>query len=284
MNLEALLQRIDNLPPMPAVAVQLLQATNDPDVDMATIAEWIERDPGMTANLLRLCNSCFYGFSSEVTSVRQAASLFGLRKLAQIALTALSSRYLSGSHPGYALERGELWKHSIVAATAAEAIAIRTGYPNVGTAFTAGLLQDIGKIIIAEFVGDKRDEILALAREDDNGFLTAESRVLGFTHSEAGAMLLSRWNFPAALVEAVRFHHNADLAKADPALASISQLADALTSTVGVGLGADGLYYHLPASVLNRLGIDNEAAIEEILANIANKIADAPDMFSAPKA
>jgi putative nucleotidyltransferase with HDIG domain len=283
MNMEEILGKIDNLPPMPTVAVHLLEAANNPEIDMATVAEWIGRDPGMTANLLRLCNSCFYGFAGEVSSVRQAASLFGLRKLAQIALTALSSRYLTSAHPGYELASGELWKHSIIAATAAETVASQCGYDNVGTAFTAGLLHDIGKIVIAEYVGQERNRILELAHDKKMGFMAAERQVLGFTHCDIGAVLLSRWNFPAPLCEAVRCHHDSQSATLDPKLARITQLADALTMIMGIGLGADGLCYPLPESVLQGLGITSQDTCEGFIAIITKRIADAPDLFTTPK-
>ena len=128
MTVSEILSQIDTLPPMPAVAVQLLEAAQDSDVNLGQVAALIERDPAMTANLLRACNSPFYGLRREVTSIRQATSLMGLKKVVQIAITVLASRYLTPSPEGYALGPGELWKSSVAAGIAAELLAKESNY------------------------------------------------------------------------------------------------------------------------------------------------------------
>ncbi len=278
-----IIDKIDNLPPMPAIAVQLMEAASDPDVDMNVVASWIARDPGMTATLLKLCNSSFYGFSKKVSSIRQAAAIFGLNKITQLAVTALSSRYLVGASSGYALASGELWKHSITTASAAEKIAMKSGYGDTGLAFTAGLLHDIGKIIIHEYVGDRLGEIREKAETGNIGFLMAEREVLGFGHSEVGAMLMEKWNFPNALVDAIRYHHNSEAAETDVALARIVQMADAVSMTMGLGLGADGLCYNLPKGILDKLGISDDEAYQEVIIYVAEKIKESPEALLPPR-
>jgi HD-like signal output (HDOD) protein len=178
MSLPKILARIQRLPPMPAIAVRLLEAANDPNADLGRVASWIEKDPSMTANLLRLCNSPFYGLFKQVTSVRQAASLLGMKKMVQIALTVLSSRYLSPSQTGYALVAGELWKNSVTSAVAAELLAEMVHYRKPNTAYTAGLLQDLGKIILTEFVGDALPRIWQLVEQERVSFDEAERRIV----------------------------------------------------------------------------------------------------------
>lgn len=284
ITLTDILSKIDSLPPMPAIAMQLMEAAQDPDVDMNTVAEWISKDPGMTASILKLCNSSFYGFPKKVSSLNQAVSIFGLNKITQLAIAALSSRYLVGKTGGYDLETGELWKHSIVAASAAEKIAVKCGYGDVGLAFTAGLLQDVGKIIIHEYVGEKLQEITDLAEKDKRGFLAAEKQMLGFSHADAGALLMERWNFPAALVDSVRHHHESSKAEVDITLARISQLADATTMIMGLGLGADGLCYNLPEEILTALGLNQDRAFQEVLIHLAARIREDPDALHPPRA
>lgn len=280
MTIETILSRLDTLPPMPAVAVRLLNAAQDPDVDLARVAEWIERDPAMTANVLRACNAPIYGLRTRVTSVRQATSLLGLRKIVQIALTVLASRYLTPAQDGYALAAGELWRSSVTAALAAELLAERARYPSPGTAYTAGLLQDIGKIVLAEFVAPAVAEIRRLVDEEGVGWQEAEARVVGLPHPEVGARLLERWGFPEALVESVRCHHDPARATVDPALAQLSHLADAFTMALGQGLGADGLAYPLdePSLALARITTPRDA--EEILAELHDRVRAAEDLFT----
>ncbi|GAB4259851.1 MULTISPECIES: HDOD domain-containing protein [Deferrisoma] len=280
MTIETILSRLDTLPPMPAVAVRLLNAAQDPDVDLARVAEWIERDPAMTANVLRACNAPIYGLRTRVTSVRQATSLLGLRKIVQIALTVLASRYLTPAQDGYALAAGELWRSSVTAALAAELLAERARYPSPGTAYTAGLLQDIGKIVLAEFVAPAVAEIRRLVDDEGMGWQEAEARVVGLPHPEVGARLLERWGFPEALVESVRCHHDPARATVDPALAQLSHLADAFTMALGQGLGADGLAYPLdePSLALARITTPRDA--EEVLAELHDRVRAAEDLFT----
>jgi len=282
MNVEEILGKIDALPPMPAVAVRLLQAAQDPNVDLGEVGSWLERDPAMTANLLHLCNSPFYALRREVTSVRQATSLLGLKKIVQIAMTVLSSRYLTPAQFGYDLASGELWKNSVAAAVAAEVVAQRVGYPNVSTAYTAGLLQDVGKIVLADFVGGALTEIHRLVREEGLPWEEAERRTVGLPHPEVGAVLLERWGFPAALVESVRTHHRPTEAHLDPNLARISHLADALTMTLGLGLGADGLAYDLDEASLEALGLRGEHPLDSLVEELAERLRQADQLMRAP--
>lgn len=269
---------------MPDIAVKLIELAGDEDVDMGKVAALISRDPAMTATLLKVCNSSFYGFSSKISSLQQAASLFGLKKITQMAFMVLSSKYLIGKTKGYDLEEGELWKHSFITATAAEKIAQKTGYRDTGLAFTAGLLHDIGKIIIHEYVGDKLAEIREESERDGAGFRKAETRVLGFSHAEAGAMLMKRWNFPDELVDAILFHHDAENARVDKHLARIVQVADAVTMSMGLGIGSDGLSYTVPEETVSALGIKDDRMIVEIMTCVSEKIASSPDSLAPPRA
>ncbi|MHB8763372.1 MAG: HDOD domain-containing protein [Deferrisomatales bacterium] len=280
MKIEAILAKIDSLPPMPAVAVQLLKAARDPDVDLGQVGGWIRRDPSMTANLLRLANSPYFGLRSEVTSVRQATTLLGLKKVVQIALMVLSSRYLAPAQGGYDLAAGELWKSSVASAIAAELLARRAGYPDASTAYTAGLLQDVGKIVLADFVADALPEIRRLVDAEGWSWEEAERQAVGAPHPEVGALLLERWGFPEALVESVRYHHAPKLATVDPLLARLSHLADALTMSLGAGLGADGLAYDLDDAALACVGIRAPGDVDALLEELATLVEEAQTLFS----
>ena len=283
MNVQRILEKIESLPPMPNVAVHLLNAAQDPDVDLAKVARWIEQDPAMTANVLRTCNSPLYGLRTQVTSLRQATSLLGLRKVVQIALTVLASPYLKPSQQGYALAGGELWRNSVTSAFAAELVAERTRYPDPSTAYTAGLLEDMGKIVLADFVGQALGEIRGLVEREGIGWEEAEARVVGLPHPEVGARLLERWGFPEALVDAVRYHHDPANARKAPDLARIAHLADALTITLGMGLGADGLAYTLDEAALAELGVKGPEQAAELLAELALRIQRAADLLGEPR-
>jgi len=279
MIIQEILKKIDSLPPMPAVAAKLLDVLGSPDVDLSELSGLIERDPAMTANMLRICNSSYYGLRTKVSSMRQAAGLLGLKKIVQIAMSIFASKYLSPEQSGYSLESGELWKNSVSSAIAAELVAEEVGYSNSGAAYTAGLLQDIGKIILADYVDNAFVEIEKLVKNENIAWEDAERRVVGIPHPEVGAMLLERWGFPAALIDSVRSHHNPMEAEIDKPLAYISHFSDALVLTVGIGLGADGLIYSLSDEALNRLGIKDKTRVEALIEALMGKIKLADDLF-----
>jgi HD-like signal output (HDOD) protein len=284
MNVQLVLSRLETIPPMPALAWQLLESCQKPDVDLSRMALLIESDPSVTTNLLRLCNSPLYGVSRQVTSVRQAASLLGWKQVVALAVTLIASRYLAAAQSGYNLAAGELWRNSVAAALTAELLAEGSGYPDPGTAYTAGLLQDLGKIVLAEFVHQAFREIWTLAEREGLGFEEAERRVVGISHAEAGGLLLGRWGFPPHLVESVKVHHHPASAEIDPPLARISHLADAVTMTLGLGVGADGLAYPLDREALASLGFSDERRLEELLDTVARRVAQADALFASGRA
>ncbi len=280
MSLAQILARLESLPPFPEVAVRLLQTCRDPDVELAAVAALLERDPAMAANVLRVCNAPYFGLRGRVSSVRHATSLLGIRNVLQITMTVLSSGHLASPQVGYGLGPGDLWRTSVASALAAELVAQETSYPQVETAYTAGLLQDVGKIVLAGFVENAADAIQALLAEG-MAWQEAEARALGMTHPEAGARLLSRWGFPAAIVDAVRTHHRPSEATVDPTLAAISHLADALKMTLGVGLGADGLAYELDEGALGALGLAEPSRLEGLVAELGRRVSGAQEWFGA---
>ncbi len=280
MSLTQILARLESLPPFPEVAPRLLRACQDPDVDLAAVAALLERDPAMAANVLRVCNAPYFGLRGRVASVRHATSLLGIRNVLKITMTVLSSGHLTSPQAGYGLGPGDLWRNSVASALAAELVAQEIAYPRVETAYTAGLLQDVGKIVLAEFVEDATEAIRNLLAAGV-AWQEAEERAIGTTHPEVGARLLSRWGFPAAIVEAVRTHHRPSEAAVDPALAAISHLADALSMTVGVGLGADGLTYELDEGALAALGLAEPRRLEGLVAELARRVSGAEDLFGA---
>lgn len=279
MMVRDVLARIEALPPMPAMALRLLEAAQDPNVDLSKVAGWIEKDAAMTANLLRLCNAPIYGLRKEVTSLRHAANLLGMKQVVQIALTLLASGHLSGGQAGYGLGAGELWKSSVTSAVAAELLAQEVHYENASTAYTAGLLQDLGKIVLTEFVGHAVREIWSTVERTSVSFQEAETKVVGMNHAEVGALLLERWKFPAALVDSVRTHHRPEDGTVDRSLSRISHLADALTMTTGMGLGIDGLAYVLDERSLVALGLNDAERLDRLLETLVQRIQQADDVL-----
>jgi putative nucleotidyltransferase with HDIG domain len=200
----------------------------------------------------------------------------GLETIKSIALTSSTHEMLNKEIPAYSLGEGMLWQHSISCATCAKIIAQRIGYKDNEEAYIAGLLLDIGKIILSGFAEDEFKQISEIAEKDKVPFNIAEQQVLGFDHPQVGGRVIKKWNLPSALVEAVLYHHQPDKAEAHKTLAYIVHLADAISCMLGIGLGSDGLMYAFGEHALDVLGLSNED-VESIMSELVDKVGEEDD-------
>ncbi len=247
---------IKAFPSMPGAAVQLLALIEDPDINVSQIESILQRDAGLTANLLKLANSAYFGIPSKIGSVRQAVLLLGLKRLIQMVIASCVSAIMDKPIPGYELPPGELWRHSIAVSVAAEGLVNELNVEAAEELFTAALLHDVGKLILGRPMADAfhqiNDEISrGIALE------AAEEKVLGTNHADVGARILSQWSLPGNIVNAVRWHHDPEAAeKTDPML-DIVHVANVLCIMIGIGVGRDGLRHEPSQVVVKRLGLES---------------------------
>ena len=241
---------VAELPPMPSSIQEVISACDDQDMTVGQLSQVVLRDQSLTANILKLANSSFYGHARRVTTVTEAVVMLGFSAIKSLAISSHTARLLSGSLPGYGLQQGELWRHSISVAFTARRLAVEVQLAPVEEAFVAGLLLDIGKTILSSYMENAFDEVTRISQERRVPFHEVEAELLGFDHAELGAQIASSWSFPPELEEAIRFHHSPSGATLKPALAHCVHLADAACMMLGVGLGSDGLMYGMdPASL-----------------------------------
>ncbi len=252
---EDILARVEKITPLPGTAVRLMQAVQDPDSSVGDVVEIIQYDPAITGQLLRLCNSAAFGLARKVHSVHEAVCYLGTNKVMQLVLGIYGSEVLGGEQRGYGMEPGILWRHSVAVALTAETLARRICPDDLGVSFTAGLLHDIGKVVLNEFVGREFAEIVRRVSEQGESFVEAERAVLGFGHDQIGAELAERWGLPPALVRTIRWHHEPQTVDPPDPLVDAVYLADSVCMMFGLGLGADGLNYRADTEVLKRRGI-----------------------------
>lgn len=240
---------------MPGVAHRLLMLADAPDAAVQQIEAALRQDPGLTANLLKLANSAYFGIPSRVGSVRQAVMLLGLKRVVQLVVAACAGAMLDADVPGYDLPAGELWRHSLAVSVAAKGLARELKLEAADEIFTAGLLHDVGKLILGQFV---QEEYARIEQTLAQGmpFECAEAAVLGMDHAEIGAQVLAQWSLPENIVQAVRWHHRPEMSERLDVMLDVVHVANMLCLMIGIGVGREGLLHEPSPVVTRRLGLE----------------------------
>ena len=236
-ELDDYINRVEHLPPAPAVLPKLLPLLNRADTDNNQVVQLITYDPSLTARVLQLCNSAFLGGASPAADLQEAVTRLGYNEVYRIVAAVSGARALSPAQKGYGFAAGELWRHSVAAAVAAQAIAEDLEEEAASVAFTAGLLHDIGKVVLAEALEHVYAKLIQETEDNQESLLDAEKKLLGAQHAEIGGRLLTRWSFPDNLVEAVEFHHQPDAASTHGRLAAFAYLGNLIAHFMGFSYG-----------------------------------------------
>jgi len=261
MKVEEILSKVQQLPPFPRVALKVLEMVGR-EAPFKEIARVIELDEGFTAEILKICNSPFFGLSRKISSVQEAVVYLGEKYLLEIVTRTASKKYFEAAHRGYDLQRGELWRHAVACAVASDLLQERLGRGKDLALFTASLLHDIGKVVLSSYVADGLKEILERVRAG-KPFIEAEKEVIGMDHATLGGMIAKRWNFPEEIIDAILYHHNPKEAKTE--YAAKVHIADVLCSTLGIGAGNDELSEKIDSEVLKGLGLSGKDLMEMLV-------------------
>jgi putative nucleotidyltransferase with HDIG domain len=241
--------RLKQLPSLPASITDLLASFADEDVDVERIARQIARDQGLTARLLRVANSSFYGRQSRVGTVHEAVVILGFRAVRSTVLAVGMSGVFKVEHcPGF--DSAAYLRHAAAVGLAARGLAGLAGH-NAELAFTGGILHDIGQLVLAANFPAQYAEALACRRLHDCFMVEAEREVLGIDHAEVGGLLAETWRFPPELHAAVAGHH-----APDGSLADLIHLADAVAHALGLARSVDEMVMPIDPAAWQRLGLD----------------------------
>lgn len=214
------------------------EVLRDPTANAADVGEIIRQDAALTAKTLKLVNSAFYGFPKKINSITRAIVILGFNKVKNVALSAsIFDAFRGVTAKGFDLN--QFWEHSLGVAIAAEVISQNLDIDDQGDAFVAGLLHDIGKIIIASNLKNDFVRILQLIQSDDVLMVEAEETVLGANHALIGKWLAERWKFPDNLCASTARHHQPRQAREHRELTYAVHLGDILVRALGVGNGGD---------------------------------------------
>lgn len=277
LDRDMVMTQLKQLPALPGVVSELISSFADEDVDIARIAQLIGRDQGLTARVLRVANSSFYGLQSKVGTINEALVVLGFRAVRSMALaTGVSGVFHPEKCPGFELP-GYL-RHSIGVGLTARALAAQTGH-NPDLAFVGGVLHDIGQLVLASGFPTQYAEALRYRQQHDCYLVVAERDILGFDHAEVGGMLSDAWRFPASLHEAVAGHHAPSESVAN-SLADLIHVADAIAHGLGLARGNDEMVIPLDRTAWTRLNLDSEK-LQQILTVIAAEMDETFQAFSA---
>jgi len=234
--IDEFIKNVRQLPPAPKVVPDLMKLLNQENVDSSKVVRMISFDPSLTANVLRLCNSAYYGAAMPTTDLQEAVTRLGFRQVYLLVTAATGAKLLSAPVKGYGLDPGELWKHSVASAVASQLMAKKLG-DDQNLVFTAGLLHDLGKVILAQAAEGTYDKIFREAEIHQLSIIECESKILGVNHADVGGRLLARWKFPDNVVAAVTHHHAPRNAKQHERLASYVYLGNMVAYFMGHGFG-----------------------------------------------
>lgn len=192
---------------LPEVCIRVTEMLEDPRTNATDLGNVISRDTSLTARLLKIVNSAYYGFQSRIETVTRAITIIGLRELRGLVLAASAIEAFS-KIPNELLNMAHFWRHSVYCGVVGQILAKECHVLHGERLFIAGLLHDIGKLIICHRLPDQAQEIMEKTIVENRLDFEVEKEVLGFDHTDIGGMLLSEWNMPDSLREAVQFHHD----------------------------------------------------------------------------
>lgn len=239
VTLEKVLSRVDDLPTLPRTVLKIMELVNDPAASAKDLAGVVRDDQVLTARLLRLVNSSFYGFPQRISTVTGAIVLLGFDAIRSLLLTTSVVEIFSRGSKVSRMHAERLWDHSLGCAVGAKVIGEEAGYEKVEELFVAGLLHDIGKIVEMTYLEPRYKEICALVDTEDLLIRSAEQRVLGFTHAEVGKLLAEKWNLPAKLISVIACHHCPMTAGRFRRESAIVHVADIFARAIDIGSGGD---------------------------------------------
>ena len=260
-------QAMENIQPIPQVALKILRLIDNEEYEIKTLAEEIRKDQVISARTIKLCNSVAFAGSSKVESLDQALVLIGIRLLVKLVISVSVNELFGHSGLGYSLCKGGLYHHAVGTAVIAEKLADYTGSAEPGLAYTAGLLHDIGKVVLDQSIASAYPLFYRKLFEEEENFSDTENEILGLDHAQVGNKLARKWLFPESLCDIIRNHHRPEKATRYLELAHVVYLADLLMSRFHSGLDLERLNTETLASRMATIGlsIDKFADIVDLI-------------------
>ena len=229
-NILKKLDRIDDLPTLPEIAIQINKMLQDYDTSIQDLSVTIEKDQAMVPKILKLVNSAFFGFKSKISDISHAVMLLGFNTVrnAIVSIAIIEAFSVKKNIKGFDIK--QFWTHSVAVAITSQYLAAESKLCNSSDAFTAGLLHDIGKIVLLRYFNDLFVKVWNLVNETELSFCDAEKNEISVTHARIGAHLAKKWQLPANLVDTIKYHHKTNRNGNDYGLIMIVHVADIIVN------------------------------------------------------
>ncbi len=252
--------KIEEIPTLSPILQKIMSTIEDSSADARDLTDIITNDISLTSKILKVSNSAYYGFQQKIGSLDRAVVLLGFNMIKSLAMSVGIIKTLPSQSKGSYFSRERLWIHSLAVGTVMKHMAETTGRKEDGdTLFVAGLLHDIGKVVLDQFFAEEYQQIL-----EDTGclesFTVCEAEIKHFSmdHGEVGSILLKRWNFPGEICDLVAMDHKSDYSeKINTADIAMLHIADILSKEVGMGVSESITSTEILVSDLDALGVNN---------------------------
>lgn len=275
------IESIDQLPSLPAIVTRLIQVVNSPDSSAEDAASLIERDPALTSKMLRLANSAFYGIPRTISSVSSAVVILGFNTIKSLVLSASVIKiFPTAGAPTF--DRSRFWRHSIVTAMAARALVksvLQVKLIDPESAFCAGILHDIGKLVFEQYVHDDYQTTCQVARDKDIPLHRAERHVMGTDHAGIGKLLAERWALPVELEHSIVSHHDLKVTGPTADVVAAVHLANGIAHELGTSLWDGERTEETLAQALSMLRMTPEG-YQNVRARVEEEMNKSDEFFS----
>jgi putative nucleotidyltransferase with HDIG domain len=242
--IDSILKSIDKIPAFPATTQRVMELLHDDDYAVNDVVNVIKFDQSVTANILKISNSAYFGVRQKIKTIHDAVVYLGQHQLIRAVQTAGISKYFRKGGEGYVTQAKDLWEHSVAVALMSQILSRKVQSREDPVLYTAALLHDVGKIIMGEYVHQSFDQIIGRVKQLKCSFLEAEEAIIGINHADLGGRIATRWNFPVEIRDAIAFHHRPDLLVSESKTnVWLVYLSDQACLMYGLDGGVDGLAY-----------------------------------------
>ena len=266
LDAEKIITKVLKVAALPAVALKFSEAIRDPLTSNNDLEKIVSEDSALASKVLMISNSALFNFPSKIDTISKAITIIGHKQLSEIILSC-SVVAMFKDIPQDVINMDDFWRHSIAVATTARILAAARREQNIEKFFTAGLLHDIGKLIIFVEAPKYATEVLSRCNDNNELMHKVEKEILGFDHAKLGAMLLKKWKLPDDIVSPVYYHHMPSVASTDIVGPSIIHIADIITHAIELGSSGERFVPALNEKAWHALGLDVDilgAVIEQL--------------------